>query len=213
MARTRKSALRVSSKAAYHHGDLREHLVRAARQLVNKQGVAQFKLAGACQLAGVSSAAPYRHFADRDELLQAVVVAGFADLTKAAQVATAQFTPGTYESISAIGIAYVNFACREPNLFRLMFGRNHADEPIGKNTEQITRSGSSCYDVLLEHVTKFLGKPDIDDEVRESAFPLWTFVHGLSFILIDNNLGMGDQAPDIASLVAHNCRRLLIKKS
>ena len=58
----------VRAKSGYHHGDLREALVRTSYDLVCRQGAENFTLAEACRLAGVSTAAPYKHFKDRDEV-------------------------------------------------------------------------------------------------------------------------------------------------
>jgi AcrR family transcriptional regulator len=204
-----KSPGTVSSKSAYHHGDLREQLINAARQLIYDHGATQFKLCDACRLAGVSTAAPYRHFTDREELIDAVVTAGFNELSTSARKGAHAFSPGTYEAITSIGTAYVEFARRQPNLFRLMFGRHRS----GEDACQIDAAGSESYQVLLQHVALFKGSQHVDAEVEHAAFPLWIFVHGLSFILIDNNLGSGAQQIDLAELIGDNCRRLLVAES
>jgi len=182
----------------YHHGNLRDHLIDATRSLVSTDGLEHFKVADACRHAGVSTAAPYRHFSNRQELLEAVAIAGFNDLRDEARAAGRSCQLGSAEAISAIGKAYVAFACREPNLFRLMFGGSaKQDEDHAQQSASACEvAGRQCYEVLLEQLVTTLGKKTIDAAVIEAAFPLWTFVHGLSFLLIDGNLSVNQMPID-----------------
>jgi hypothetical protein len=68
----------IEEKKNYHHGHLKEQLLDAVRQLIEEQGPDSFSIAEACRRAGVSTAAPYKHFRDRDEILHGVVLAGDA---------------------------------------------------------------------------------------------------------------------------------------
>ena len=107
--------------ATYHHGDLREALVRAARTILEKQGLAALSLRGAARGAGVSPAAPYHHFPDKHALLDAVAAQGFDALTSAMEKRMAkQKSPSA--RLDASGVGYVVFALENPALFRLMFG-------------------------------------------------------------------------------------------
>ncbi len=205
MASPRQQPASIKSKASYHHGDLRSQLIKAARQLVINDGADQFKLSAACRLAGVSTAAPYRHFSDRDKLLDAVIIEGFHDLESMMRQSSGEHEAGSYEAISAIGSAYVEFARAQPNLFRVMFANRQ-----GCNSDETRQAGQRAFRVLLEQVAAFQKKTRIDDTVSHAALPLWTLVHGLSFILIDNNLGLGDQPLDIPNMVARHCRQLLV---
>ena len=79
----RKSAAnKVRRKAHYHHGELREALIRATRQLVEERGAENFTLADACRVAGVTTAAPYRHFRGKQEILEEIASRGFDELGK-----------------------------------------------------------------------------------------------------------------------------------
>lgn len=171
-------------KDNYHHGDLRESLIKATLDLIRVNGPEKFSMADACKQAGVSKAAPYRHFSNREALLEAVIEHGFDKMTIAMQEASKDFKPGTNKRIIALGLTYVNFAIAEPELFRLMFGEklkplNEISEPMGKGTFQL----------LLDEIiirTKF---SDID-KLMSVAFPLWTLVHGAATLTIDNSYEM-----------------------
>ena len=141
----------AKAKAKYHHGDLREALVTAAYQLVAERGAENFLLADACRLAGVSTAAPYKHFRDRDEILEIVMARAFDDLTDRSMAAVAAKGEGTLDGIIAMGEAYVQFAIDEQRLFRLMFGQH----PDGKNAENVNEEGHRCFSSVIEQVARY----------------------------------------------------------
>jgi AcrR family transcriptional regulator len=108
------------SKSTYHHGNLAPALVDAALKLVEKGGVEAVSLRDLAQSLGVSRAAPYRHFADRDALLATVAALGFEDLV--ALYEAARVAPGDGPArLRAAGRAFYDFATRRPGLYRLMF--------------------------------------------------------------------------------------------
>src|SRR5262249_4551094 len=107
-------------KRPYHHGDLRQALVRAALEILSEAGVGGLSLRAAARRARVSAMAPYRHFADKEALLAAVAEYGLREL--AAQLIAAPATAADPRAGSAaLGVAYVLFACDQPSLFKLMF--------------------------------------------------------------------------------------------
>ena len=108
------------AKSAYHHGDLANALVAGALTLIEQGGAEAVSLRDLAQSLGVSRAAPYRHFEDRDALLAAVAARGFDDLNAEYEAALA--TPGDGRAkLRAAGKAFFGFATRRPGLYRLMF--------------------------------------------------------------------------------------------
>ncbi|MEM1005401.1 MAG: TetR/AcrR family transcriptional regulator [Pseudomonadota bacterium] len=171
-------------KKSYHHGDLRAALIEATRQLVEEKGPDSFSVSDACRLAGVSTAAPYKHFKDKTEMLVAAVLEGM-DRHRNNMIAALDGIPeGTNDRITAIGLEYVAFALREPGIFRLKFG-GFTDRIADERLEQ---GGQQSFGILLSEVAKCLHEPGITEEVRRRGFILWSFVHGLSFILYDQGL-------------------------
>lgn len=169
-------------RSSYHHGDLRAGLVEATRQLVEEKGPDRFSVSDACRSAGVSTAAPYRHFADREEMLTAVAMEGMDRFYDAMRVAEAPHPHGSLEAIIALGQSYVDFAAREPGVFRLIFGLSQRQGPSAEKSEK----GMQIYGVLLAQLAAYMGHASVDEAVQERAFPLWTVVHGLAFLLIDD---------------------------
>jgi len=180
---------RVATKKAYHHGDLRRQLVRAAYRLVKRDGHAHFRVAEACKLAGVSTAAPYKHFEDREAILEAVATEGFGRLRDGMLSRLDGVAPGSRAAITAIGHGYVGFALTEPHVFRLMFGGDPSgtvhDPDHPDDAEQ-----RSPFEVLTRHVGLFLELDADAPGTQRSALALWTFVHGLAALQIEEKLGV-----------------------
>ncbi len=105
----------------YHHGNLREALIRAALELIAAKGPAGFTFAEAARAAGVSSAAPYRHFRDRDALMADVARRGFERFADALAAAWDDGRPEPVAAFENVGRAYLAFARDEPAYYAAMF--------------------------------------------------------------------------------------------
>ena len=118
-----------TSKVTYHHGDLRAALVHAAMELLEESGETDLSLRAVARRAGVSPAAPYRHYADREALVSAVAAVGYRELAE--RLAAAHPSPSTPEQLASVAIAYVQFALERPTLFRIMF-----TEPCDRDNDE-----------------------------------------------------------------------------
>lgn len=193
-------------KTAYHHGDLRDALIGAAHRLIREKGPEGFTLADACRLAGVSTAAPYRHFADRGALIEAVALRGFAMLGERTRTARDAHPPGSEAGIVAMGQAYVAFAGDEPAVFKLMFGAHPAVQPDGHAPDE----GKPCFEVLLEAVDAWMARTGLGGaSTLDVALPLWTVVHGTSYLQIDRDFGAVAPDTDVEALVERTTLALL----
>jgi AcrR family transcriptional regulator len=105
----------------YHHGNLREALIRAALELIARKGTAGFTFAEAARFAGVSPAAPYRHFRDRDELMASVALRGFEEFGAALKRGWDGGRPDPFTALDRLGRAYLEFARAKPALYSAMF--------------------------------------------------------------------------------------------
>ncbi|MDH3235395.1 MAG: TetR/AcrR family transcriptional regulator, partial [Alphaproteobacteria bacterium] len=109
------------SRRSYHHGNLREALIEAALDLIADKGPAGFTFAEAARAAGVSPAAPYRHFADRDALMADVARRGFERLEAALTAAWDDGRPNPMTAFNHVGRAYLAFAHDQPAYYAAMF--------------------------------------------------------------------------------------------
>lgn len=198
-----KNPAQVHKKESYHHGDLRQQLVNATRLLVEEKGSMGFSVAEAAREAGVSTAAPYRHFTDRTAMLEAVAIQGMHRMGHAFDEAMDPFEDGTLDAISALGSAYVAFAKAEPGVFRLMFAAH------GDASDEIMEAGQACYARLQRQVADLMGRAEIDDDVMAACLPLWTFVHGAAFLTIDAKLDKGGVDVPMDSLIRGSTAKLL----
>ncbi len=194
-------------KVSYHHGDLRSGLIEATRQLVEDKGADGFSVSDACRLAGVSTAAPYKHFKDKSEMITAMVMEGMGRHRQNMIDALADIPPGTPARIKALGREYVDFALREPGVFRLKFGgfTDRLDDP------RLQEAGEGTFDMVLREVADCLGETEITPEVRRRGFMLWSFVHGLSFLLADPKLSELGGEVDLDIILDDMAARMLAK--
>ena len=117
-----KSSFFGGDRSSYHHGRLKDALIEAARALVTERGPAGFTLAEAAKRVGVTGAAPYRHFADRQALMNALAAQGFAQFAAQQRAAWDGGKPDPVPAFKRMGRAYLAFAQAEPGLYSAMFG-------------------------------------------------------------------------------------------
>lgn len=168
----------LKARATYHHGDLRAALLSAARVLLDEGGVAAVSLREAARRAGVSPAACYRHFTDKEALLTALAVQGFEEFAQA----LGQAFRGRRKSFADMGIAYVEFAVQRPGLFRLMFGPAVADRSRSPALLQAIQASTTLFeDGLRSHTADGSADP-------LAALQAWATMHGLATLAIDDML-------------------------
>lgn len=184
----KNKAFQRDTKPAYHHGDLAQALTTAARDILETQGLAKLSLRAAARQAGVSQAAPYHHFKDKEALLASVAAQGFRafDAAMTARMAAAGDDPEA--RLTASGVAYVKFATDNPALFRLMFGSTIED---CENYPELTEAGARAYQSLEENIRASLSQTGGNPATAPlKALSAWCSVHGLATLLIDGGLDL-----------------------
>src|SRR5262249_25093909 len=197
-AMSKSAANQVRRKDRYHHGELREALIRATRKLVEQRGAENFTLADACRVAGVTTAAPYRHFRGKQEILEEIVSRGFEELSKRSTAILAEKGEGTLEGIVAMGQSYVAFAVEETAVFRLMFGQ----EPSLKKAEHVLGTAHACFAKLIDQIALYCKRNKVRGDAQLIALRLWTFVHGAASLLIDQDYAAIAPNIEINQLIA-----------
>lgn len=190
----------AASRDSYHHGDLKRALTSAALSLVAEKGPKGFTLTEAARRAGVSAAAPYRHFADKAELLATVAEQGFADL-HAALVAAADGASDPTARVVELGRAYVRWAVAHPDHYRVMFGSeiSKADHPA------LADAADRAFGDLLDAIAGLVD----DQDPRAVAAPLWALVHGVASLAIGGELSAVGIEQDPESMIAGVVDRVL----
>jgi AcrR family transcriptional regulator len=172
----------------YHHGGLREALIRSAREILESEGYEALTLRAAARRAGVSQAAPYNHFADKAALLAAIAALGFMEFAAAMRREMEAAVDPT-ERLNATGIAYVAFATSNPGLFKLMFGSNVKQE---SGNPDLDAARISAYEVLRGAVQSVHASgPRHPQQEELESLGSWALVHGLSTMINEGTIVPG----------------------
>ena len=164
-------------RRGYHHGNLREALIEATLDLVVEKGPFGFTLAEAARSAGVSPAAPYRHFAGREELLEAAATRGYSIFADAMEAAYNNGQPSDLAAFEAVGRAYLAFAREHPGYYVAMFesGVQIAGNPeLARVSERAMSTLTDAADRLSSHLPAEIRPP-----ATMVAHHIWAMSHGV----------------------------------
>jgi AcrR family transcriptional regulator len=163
----------------YHHGNLREALLQAALDLIGQKGAAGFTFADAARMAGVSPAAPYRHFRDRDELLSSIAQRGFEQFEAALTEAWDDGRPDTVTAFERVGRAYLNFAREQPAFYSAMF---ESGIPVDMNPTLMAAS-ERAFAIIRAAAERLaaLAPPGVPrPPAMMMALHIWSMSHGVA---------------------------------
>jgi AcrR family transcriptional regulator len=167
----------TSRPRPYHHGDLRDALIALTLDALENEGPEALALRGLAKQAGVSGMAPYRHFADKAALLEAVARQGFCELRDELRAVDDESDPK--KALVAFAIVYVRFACARPGLFRLMFGG-----PPPTPDDQLAADPDTVFGLLTRRVAQ-LAPPA---GPRIAFLACWSIVHGFASLLVSGRI-------------------------
>jgi AcrR family transcriptional regulator len=176
-------ATATDRRDTYHHGDLKRALTEAALELVTEKGPKGFTLREVARRAGVSAAAPYRHFSDKAQLLGAVATQGFIQLHETLSAATDEKADLTRQVLD-MGRAYVRWAVTHPDYYQVMFGSelDKSDKP------ELLTAGARAFDDLLDAIVRCQKARLVPTgDPREIAGPTWSLLHGISMLTIGSD--------------------------
>lgn len=201
---TRPRPRKTAPPRPYHHGDLPAVLRREALAVIREVGPSAFTLREVARRAGVSHAAPYRHFADKKALLTALAAEGSRQLAERVEAALAEAGPELRPRFLAAGYAYVRFALDRPAHFQVMFAR----EDIDVNDPEVHAAREASHGILLRFIREgqslgrlVAGAPEV------LAIPIWAMHHGLATLaaagaFVPKDPGEAARAPDPGALRA-----------
>ena len=171
---------------SYHHGNLKQALLRASLDLIRQAGPQAFTLREVARRAGVSHNAPYRHFRDKEELLAALAAEGFDRLT-AAMTQAAESASGAMQRFRQSGRGYVEFALCNPQHFAVMF-----DLPCRFDLYPQTQvAGARAFGTLLRFVEACQAAGVLPPgDAKPLALLAWSMVHGVAKLAISGRLGL-----------------------
>ena len=182
----------TTAKSNYHHGDLRSALLDAALEIINELGPQQLTIREAARRAGVSHTAPYRHFADKNQMIVAVLEQGFDLLKQTMQAKKAAAEKDPIYQFAASGMAYIDFALQHPAYYRVMYS---GDLLSSSGQGSLQHTSSDTFKELVEDMKTCqqlnILKPGIPEL---QALSILSTVHGFVTLVNDNRVNalLGD---------------------
>lgn len=176
----KRVVVRKKPAGAYHHGDLKTALKRAALRLVRDRGPRAFSLNEASRLAGVSAGAPYRHFHDKDALLAELACDGLDLMIRDLQ--TAAHAPGPVrEQMLDVGLAYIQFAATNADYFAVIFqaGLDKASFP------ELAHKAREAFEIINGLAHRYEPTPEL---ARQRAVLSWSLAHGMAALIAEGAL-------------------------
>ena len=189
----------------YHHGDLRRAIIGAALEILSETQSLEFSLRELARRAGVSHNAPYKHFAEKGELLAAVSTAGFERLTQRMSNELAEHGSARAQLFAMLR-AYIRHGVENPALYRLMFGGYLSSPDDGRPA--LERAAAEKTKALLADVIVKggLGRvipntPRNERKIAGAVLACWSLVHGLTMLLADGLVGPAKKSDELSDSV------------
>ncbi|PHS59245.1 MAG: TetR family transcriptional regulator [Sulfurimonas sp.] len=174
----------------YHHGDLKNSLIVAALEMIEKDGVNSMTLRELTKKVGASRSAIYRHFSSKNELLKSIIKEAIKKLDE--YTITSIPTTNILDDLYIMGKSYINFAIKNPNIYRMIFG-NEARKQREEVCDIYDANDAAGFHKLIELIklaqeTNLIKK----DDAMMQATVIWSTMHGLSNLLIDGHIHIQD---------------------
>jgi AcrR family transcriptional regulator len=180
-----KRTFERGEKRSYHHGSLKDALLDAARGLLAERGPAGFSLAEAAKQVGVTAAAPYRHFADRNALVGELARRGFEQFGARLQTAWNDGAPDPHAALARMGDAYLAFSRQEPGLYAAMFGDAKA-----LNAPVASAPAAHAIEILRLAARQALRRRGaLEGAAQDLALEIWAYSHGVAMLALAGHLG------------------------
>ncbi len=197
-------------RGRYHHGDLRRALLDAALAVLTEADARALTLREVARRAGVTHAAPYRHFTDKEALLAAVAEEGFRTLTEVMREEMERAGSDEVERLEALGVGYVRFALAHPAHFEVMFG---PELPWREEPCALQDAADNTFGLLLASVQAGQAAGKLrGDQPLPFALLCWCTVHGLATLLVHGNFKhVEDQLPASPEALARQMTRDLTR--
>jgi AcrR family transcriptional regulator len=185
-----KGALRLKKNpTSYHHGDLRQALIETGLLVIREQGAHALSLREAARKAGVSEAAPYRHFTNKESLLAAIAEEGFKRLHSRLSEAATESQDEPLVQLQSLAWRYVEFALDDTDLFRAMFSSSLVP-PHAEKHPTLSQAAIGTFEQVVQVVVACQGSGHIQKAANPKiiATHLWGSIHGMTVLLVDQQM-------------------------
>lgn len=173
-------------KAPYHHGDLKNALIKAGAELLVEDGVRSLSLRKVAAKVGVSHSAPYAHFADKEALIAAITTEGFRQLYECLESAARAHQEEPSTLLVEVADAYVRFAQESPGYYKLMFSGLLEHE---QTFPDFVSTSKASFQLLVELVRRCQAVGALPEGPEDLlAVSVWSLVHGFTSLLLERQI-------------------------
>ncbi len=170
----------------YHHGNLKQVLIDTAVEIISEMGAKELSLRKIAQKAGVSHAAPYRHFKDKNAILSSVAKQGFSLMLERTQKNIAKSPGDELDHFAIIGLSYIEFAIDYPSHYRVMFGTRMENSYF---KDEFKPKSIPVFKLLRDTIMDCQEKGLLKDgDLNQMAMAAWSIVHGFAMLRIDHHI-------------------------
>lgn len=183
----------------YHHKNLHQVLLSSTLELLKTQSIKDLSLRQVARHAGVSHAAPYRHFENKAALFSAVSQSVLTEFNKYLRDSITHANKQPVQQISIMSVAYIRYALKHPTKYQLLFGNEDSEEITlrtqtgSSSNNSLQESSSEMFQILMDVVITGQTQGIFEiAEVNTVALSIWASLHGLAMLLIQNKLRLED---------------------
>ena len=174
--------MKIEQKSNYHHEDLRNILIKTAMRMLTQNGLSGLSLRAVSKEAGVSHTAPYRHFRDKTDLLEAIAVHGYNYLADACHRAEEKYPAYPQQQLFEAGMGYLSLVMKQPEIAHLMFSGTLSQEHCG---ETLSHAGDRAFQSLARIIEngKQLGIYE-DRDTKDLCVTVLACIHGVAMMTL-----------------------------
>ncbi len=175
-------------RESYHHGDLKQELIHNGLLLLNKEGIEGFSLRKVASMCEVSHTAPYKHFKDKDGLINEIIMEVWKKFYIALLEVTELYPNEPELQIVEIGKAYVKFMVENPEYLKLMFLSDNS-YPIRIKDNQLYGNKNSSFGVFKDSSERYFKEINLNKNLyMEKTLTMWSMVHGIAILIIKKSI-------------------------
>jgi AcrR family transcriptional regulator len=176
----------MNKKTQYHHGDLKNALIKEGLKIISEDGIQGLTLRKVASRIGVTHTAPYAHFADKQALIAAISAEGHHELFKEMNFLYQKYQDEPYKQLVEIGWHYIQFAIKDPEYFRIMFSKVIEDGEIHPEFIEISDKNYEIVSQVIINCQK-AGIIDPEDHEKRTIY-IWSVIHGLATLIIEDQI-------------------------
>ncbi|BDB02037.1 TetR/AcrR family transcriptional regulator [Clostridium botulinum] len=191
----------------YHHGDLKESLIIEGLKLFNEEGADKFSLRKVAALCNVSHSAPYKHFKNKEELINAISRYVFSEFEKSLREIAEMYKDDPYKKIMELGKKYVWFMVENPDYLKFLFLNNHKYEIIVEENKLETKV-SGAFGLFKNSAIEYLKSINVKkEEYSQDVIAMWSMVHGIAVMLANKTfIYSGDYLELVENIIHKNLK-------